>query len=253
MRGWLTRRKERRTSGGADASAAAGATAASTESTPASTARAADGGSSPDGGMDCPLSTHPLFTGGTAAAAPAMKRKSSSAMAGGEPLPRGRAASTIQPWHRETEDDLRSRLGEEIFTESYDPYRSMLMSVPSTTAAMSGDDEVTMIAEWMGEEMMRVDVDRDRVKSKLSKAVTDRSDDFLAGLRGVQQLDNYTRMAGINIGTSRRSLHSARELMVVKNIKVVQLKRRHERLCEVRSLVAMAKECAECEHAVRVR
>ena len=57
-------------------------------------------------------------------------------------------------------------------------------------------------------------------------------------------------MAGINIGTSRRSLHSARELLVVKNLQVVQLKQRQERLCEVRTLVGLAKTCVLCEQRV---
>jgi len=184
MRGWLKRRGERRKSGSATAAAASAGGSSAAASSGGGTAPVEEstltfGAAQWTGNALIPTTPSSVAEAKAAKAAAAEEES-----AKGEAIAsRVRAASTIQPWHRETEDDLRRRLGGRIFTQEYDAHRAMLTSLPPSSE-MEGADDVSVMAEWFADEMMRVDVDRDRIKSRLSRAVMARSDDFLAGLRG---------------------------------------------------------------------
>mgnify|MGYP000008489695 CR=1 FL=1 len=111
--------------------------------------------------------------------------------------------------------------------------------------------DTNRIPSFIMHEQMNKDVTKDAIQSRLSREVQANFNVFMQGMKHVQEVDLDIARGIVTVNNSLRKLQAGREGLVKPVLRVCRLRRRRERLADVRRRVMWLKQLMASENEVR--
>jgi hypothetical protein len=203
---------------------------------------------------------------------------------------KGKRRPLMMGMEHKTDAEIRAALDEGFYTQDFDPVAYMLDRLPQEEEdddddaggggaaralairarahapgsggsrgdggdgggdASEGAQLDPVLAQFFMEQISEHDRCRDIINARLSKTVMDNYEQFVQGMKHVQDVDMDLTIASMNVSNGRRKLASAKREMSTATLRLLQSKRVARRLRKVVQAASEMKELASTETVMR--